>query len=266
VRDIPGTILIADDGEAVRLLIAARLRDDGFACDCAEDGRQALEMLSRKHYDVLIAEVRMEGNMDLALVRAAGQIAPGMPVILITGYPSLATAMLSIELSVMAYLQKPLDFAVLRQFIERAMEHSTIRRGINEVGKRLAAAAAEFAAVPVRLSSATEPVELIPMAIVHDVAAALAKILHLRAALGCRDDQQLICQLVDCEFHRTYLEAIAETIETLRRTKNSFKSRELGNLRLRLESILEKPHALPQMHGPHAKVSVKVSQDEAKRS
>jgi len=261
VRDTQGSILIADDGEAVRLLIAERLGEDGFACDCAEDGRQALEMLSRKHYDVLIAEVRMEGNADLALVRTASRIAPGMPVILMTAYPSLATAMLSIELSVMAYLKKPLDFAVLRGLIGRAIEHSTIRRGINEVGKRLAAAAAEFAVVPVGLSSTTEPAELIPMSAVHDVVAALSEILRLRAALGCRDDQQLLCQLVDCQFHGTYLEAISEAIETLRRTKQSFKSRELGNLRLRLESILEKPHALPPMHGPH----VKVSQDEAKR-
>jgi ActR/RegA family two-component response regulator len=246
--DPTGKVLVADDDEPIRLLVQRRLREDGLSCDCAASGHEAAGLLHENVYDVLIADIRMEGNTDLALVRAARQTAPSMPVILITGYPALETAIPSIELSVMAYLEKPVEYARIREQVCRAMEHSALHRGINEVRKRLSAAATEFAAIQTRLSSGFEPTELIPISAVRDVSTALSQILRLRAALGCQDGNQSLCRLLDCREHPNYEDAIIEAIDTLQRTKNSFKSKDLGNLRLRLESVLEKPHALPPMH------------------
>jgi FixJ family two-component response regulator len=254
-----GNVLLADDEDLFRVSTAALLRADGFACDCVENGQQAIEFLARNCYDVLIADIRMEGNDDLALVRNTNRIAPGLPVILVTGHPSLETAIPSVDLAVMAYLKKPVDYAQMREHVRRAAEHSEVHRLMSEIHQRLNSAAAEFATGRDQLALHTDPSRLVPLSLVRDVSTALTKILRLRASLGCQDGQQTLCRLLDCNMHPNYEQAITETIEVLQRTKSSFKSKELGALRVRLESILDKPHFLPPPHISCAKVSQRPS-------
>jgi CheY-like chemotaxis protein len=218
-----------------------------------------MELLRKNRYDVLVADICMEGNNDLALVRDSGRIAPGLPVILVTGHPSLETAIPSIQLAVMAYLRKPVDYALIRDQIRLATEHSTLHRTMTEIHQRLSSAAAEFAASQGQLSAHSEPAQLVPLSLVRDVSTALMQMLRLRASLGCEDGNQTLCSLLDCNMHPNYEDAIADTIEILRQTKSSFKSKELGALRLRLESVLEKPHFLPPSHISCATISQRQS-------
>ena len=132
-----GTVLLADDEDLFRHSSAELLRNDGFACDCAENSRQAIELLGKNRYDVLIADICMEGNHDLALVRDSGRIVPGLPVILVTGHPSLETAIPSIELAVMAYLRKPVNYSEIRAQVRLATEQSTLHRAMSEIQQRL---------------------------------------------------------------------------------------------------------------------------------
>jgi DNA-binding NarL/FixJ family response regulator len=66
-------------------------------------------MLGRENYDLLIADIKMPGNSDLEFISALPKIAEGMPVILVTGYPSLNSAIESVQLPVVAYLVKPFE-------------------------------------------------------------------------------------------------------------------------------------------------------------
>jgi DNA-binding NarL/FixJ family response regulator len=66
-------------------------------------------MLRKESYDLLIADIKMQGNSDLEFIKALPQIAGEMPVILVTGYPSLNSAIESIQLPVVAYLVKPFE-------------------------------------------------------------------------------------------------------------------------------------------------------------
>jgi CheY-like chemotaxis protein len=101
--------LIADDEETFLLSTADLLRREGYHCDCAPDGKRAAEMLGKGEYDLLIADIKMPGNGNLELVREMPRLAEGLPVILVTGYPSLKTAMESFQLPVAAYLPKPVE-------------------------------------------------------------------------------------------------------------------------------------------------------------
>ena len=130
------------------------------------------------------------------------------------------------------------------------VEHSEVHRIMSEIHQRLNSAAAGFAAGRDQLSPHADPSRLVPLSLVRDVSTALAKILRLRASLGCQDGHQTLCRLLDCNMHPNCEQAIAEMIEVLQRTKSSFKSKELGALRLRLESMLDKPHFLPPPHIP----------------
>src|SRR4030042_6214874 len=95
-------ILIADDEETFRNSLADLLRQAGYQCDCAPDAIVAAELLHSAEYDLLIADIKMQGNFELEFIRALPQIAEGMPVILVTGYPSLRSAIESIQLPVAA--------------------------------------------------------------------------------------------------------------------------------------------------------------------
>jgi len=115
----PRRILIADDEESFLYSTADILRREGYDCSCASDARAATEMLRKESYDLLIADIKMQGNADLEFIKALPQIAEGMPVILVTGYPSLNSAIESIQLPVVAYLVKPFE---LNELLERVKD------------------------------------------------------------------------------------------------------------------------------------------------
>jgi len=115
-------ILIADDEEAFLSATADLLRGEGYDCACAADGPHARGLLEEGHFDLLIADIKMHGNADLELIRDLPQVARGMPAILITGYPTVESAVRSIELSVTAYLLKPLDFDELLVAVRKSLE------------------------------------------------------------------------------------------------------------------------------------------------
>jgi DNA-binding NarL/FixJ family response regulator len=87
-------------------------------------------------YDVLIAETKIPGNSNLELIRDVARLAPGLPVILMTGSPSLESAIHSIQLPVVAYLIKPFSIDVLVAEIRKALAQVEAYRAIQEAQLR----------------------------------------------------------------------------------------------------------------------------------
>ena len=104
-----GRVLFADDDRAARESLAELLRRLGYTCECAATATEALEKLRAAPCEALISDIHMPGNTALELVEAAVQVVPGLPVILLTGRPSVETAARSVRLPVTAYLTKPPD-------------------------------------------------------------------------------------------------------------------------------------------------------------
>ena len=78
-------VLVADDSSANRLALRLELLDQGFTVDEAEDGRAAIAMLGAGRYDAVVTDVWMPGADGIAVVQAIQKLAPGVPVIVITG-------------------------------------------------------------------------------------------------------------------------------------------------------------------------------------
>jgi DNA-binding response OmpR family regulator len=132
-----GRIIIADDEESFLKSTAYLLRREGYHCDCAVDTGAAEEMLGDNEYDLIISDIKMPGNAELEFVRSLPIIAKGMPVILVTAYPSLATAIESVQLPVVSYMVKPLDFGRLLDWVRIAMQFSDTYEVMNASRKRL---------------------------------------------------------------------------------------------------------------------------------
>lgn len=132
-----GRILLADDEETFLHTIATLLRRDGYECACALDAATAATMLRKDAYDLLIADIHMPGNLNLELIHELPRIAEGLSVILTTGYPSLQSAIQSIQLPVVSYLIKPFDFGDLQTAVRNAIERSRAYRMIRGTRQRL---------------------------------------------------------------------------------------------------------------------------------
>jgi two-component system nitrate/nitrite response regulator NarL len=118
----PARLLLADDEDTFRTSVALLLRREGYLCDIAATADEAIERLSDTPYDLLITDLRMPGNDDQELFRAAAAAGGTLPVIVVTASPSLATAIEAVRCAVVDYLVKPFAFEELLKSVRRALE------------------------------------------------------------------------------------------------------------------------------------------------
>ena len=100
-------ILVVDDEESIRELLSKTLALADYEIDLAPDGRTALDRLRLIQYDLLITDLRMPGVDGLTVIREARRLKTDLPVIIITGYSSEASAIEAVNLGVQGYLTKP---------------------------------------------------------------------------------------------------------------------------------------------------------------
>ena len=118
------SILVVDDDDAHRGMLRMMLQAWGYSVDEAADGDLAVEAVRAKPYDVVLTDVRM-GRMDgIHALRGILDYNPALPVVLMTAYSSVETAVDALRLGAYDYLTKPLDFDALRETLQRAVDHS----------------------------------------------------------------------------------------------------------------------------------------------
>lgn len=122
-------ILIADDEPLFLKTTAALLRKAGFRCTTAGNGEAALEALSREPVDLVLSDLNMPGNLKLELLREGRSKWPDVPVIVVTGAPSLPTAIESVRLGIADYLLKPVRYEDLLSAVRRALNQQARRPG-----------------------------------------------------------------------------------------------------------------------------------------
>jgi two-component system response regulator HydG len=116
-------ILIADDEPLFLRTTAELLRKEGFDCTCAPNGIAALEALAKEKFDLVLSDLNMPGNFKLELLKEGRSKWPEMPLIVVTGAPSLPTAIESVRLGITDYLLKPVKLDDLVSSIRRALAH-----------------------------------------------------------------------------------------------------------------------------------------------
>jgi excisionase family DNA binding protein len=100
-------VLVVDDEASIRDLLAKTLALAEYDVDLAPDGRTALERLRVIPYDLLITDLKMPGVDGLAVIREARRLKADIPVIIITGFSTEASAIEAVNLGVSGYLTKP---------------------------------------------------------------------------------------------------------------------------------------------------------------
>lgn len=116
-------ILVADDEPLYLRTTAALLRKAGYDCVTAVDGAAALEALANEPFDLVLSDLNMPGNLTFELLREGRRQWPEIPLIVVTGAPSLPSAIESVRLGIADYLLKPVKYEDLLASVKRALAH-----------------------------------------------------------------------------------------------------------------------------------------------
>lgn len=135
-------ILVVDDDDAHRGMLRTMLRSWGYTVDEAADGDEAVALVREKAFDVVLTDVRMARMDGIHALKGILEYNPALPVVLMTAYSSVETAVEALRLGAYDYLVKPLDFEALKHTLEQAIEHSRLSLENRELRRQLTDAAA----------------------------------------------------------------------------------------------------------------------------
>jgi DNA-binding NtrC family response regulator len=128
-------ILIVDDHEASADAMAELLADEGYSTYTAKDAEIGLTIVDEEAIDVVIADLVLPGVDGIDFLMMVKERWPEVPVIILTGYGSIETAVEATKRGAYEYLTKPVDFDKLSVVVNKALE----RRGIEIENRRLRA-------------------------------------------------------------------------------------------------------------------------------
>ena len=116
-----GTILIVDDEPVVIKSCERILKPEGYTVDGASSGKEAISILEKRDYDLVITDLKMPEIDGIDLIKWIRASKPGIGIVVITGYPSQETIKDALALGIIDYLPKPFSPAILTDVTSRAM-------------------------------------------------------------------------------------------------------------------------------------------------
>ena len=115
-------VLIVDDEISIRTSLGIFLKKDGYQVDLACDAVQASAMIDEKEYDVILTDVIMPKMTGIELLNKVRQQSSTIQVIIMTGEPTLETAVHAVQLGANNYLSKPIDKSMLLNTVRQALQ------------------------------------------------------------------------------------------------------------------------------------------------
>ena len=122
-----GRILVAEDEESHRIMLRAVLQEEGYEVAVAADGPEAIRAVEQEPFDLILLDIRMPGMDGIEALTEIRKISPYIPVLMMTAYASVKTAVEALKAGAFEYLIKPLDIDELKILIEKALEHYHLR-------------------------------------------------------------------------------------------------------------------------------------------
>lgn len=116
-------ILVVDDDISHCTILQALLRGWGYNVALANSGQQALAQVREQVFDLVLCDVRMAEMDGIATLKEIKALNPAIPVLIMTAYSSVETAVEALKTGALDYLIKPLDFDNLQATLEKALAH-----------------------------------------------------------------------------------------------------------------------------------------------
>jgi len=212
-----GKVLLVDDEPLVGQTLGLWLRKLGYDAPLASSPAEADRLLAAASFDLLLTDVNMPGNFRLEWIENLLSRPAIPPILLITGTPDLETACRAANLPIAGYLLKPLDFDTLDSVIQGVLQEHRPHREFVRITQDI------IHLLTARRSGGSPEAD------------ALVARLTLLSSNFRTPTPRVAADRATDEAWRT---TISDTIAVIEKTKHSFRSKELGQLRLRLQQML----------------------------
>ncbi|MBF0225750.1 MAG: response regulator [Desulfobacterales bacterium] len=132
-----GRLLIVDDEPDILEFLKWQLEMKNYQVDTCLSGNQALEILQKKIFDILLADIRMPGINGIELIQRTLKIQPDIQCIVITGHGGIETAIEAMRIGAINYLRKPIGIDELEMAVEKGIEKLKLVLEVKEKQRQL---------------------------------------------------------------------------------------------------------------------------------
>ena len=238
-----GQILLADDEDTFLEATSDLLQEEGFGCHTVRNADELGQVLQGAwDFDLLITDLNMPGNRVMELVSEVRAQSQPLPVIVVTGYPSLPTAVESVRLHVLEYFIKPVEFPTLLSAVKKGIQHKAVLRTVQKAQQEVATRTERLAAIEDALraygTSISDPILEDILLADPQIKALKLQIEGLSRALDDGKEGKDPGRTPSSADYFRLRESVYDTIQVLHKTKTAFRSKDLAALRKRLEDVL----------------------------
>jgi two-component system, NtrC family, response regulator HydG len=131
------TILVVDDEATHRHMIETVLKAEGYDVTCVADGLAAVAAVEEKFHDLILMDIRMQELNGIEATRRIKEISPGIPIVIMTAYASINTAVDALKSGAQDYLIKPLDIDELKILVKKSLHHRRLEQENRFLKERL---------------------------------------------------------------------------------------------------------------------------------
>jgi DNA-binding NtrC family response regulator len=116
-----GRLLIVEDRDSLRRMLERALGQEGYEVAAAADGRAGIRLVEERPFDLVLTDLKLPDVSGLEVLAASRSAQPRVPVVVLTGYGTVGTAVEAMKLGAYDFLEKPLEIDDLSRLIERAI-------------------------------------------------------------------------------------------------------------------------------------------------
>lgn len=114
-------VLVVDDEAVIRQGIRRILENDGYGVETSSSGKAALEKMQEQDFDLVITDLKMPGMDGIEVLKTIKMLQPDVPVIMITGYATVDTAVEAMRNGAFEYIAKPFTLEQISEKVRKAL-------------------------------------------------------------------------------------------------------------------------------------------------
>jgi two-component system nitrogen regulation response regulator NtrX len=130
-------VLVVDDEAGVRSSLTAILTDEGYAVEAVESGETALELLAGRRFDLVLLDVWLPGQDGLETLGRLRELAPELPVVMISGHGSIETAVKAVQRGARDFVEKPLSLEKTLLAVRNALQRMRLEGEVRALKAQL---------------------------------------------------------------------------------------------------------------------------------
>jgi signal transduction histidine kinase len=223
-------LLVVDDEESLRITTAAIFEREGYIVDTASSGDEAIDLLSKADYDLVLTDLHMEGGDGISVLNLIRQEAPLTISVVLTGFASVESAIAALQEGAYDYLIKPCDIETMKHTIRRGVEHRRLmlaeqkaRADLQQLNldleKRIEERTAELKRVNVELADANRAKDVFLATLSHELRTPLTPVVGwIKLLRSGALDEKSVSQALDAIERNAWLQSrlIDDLLDTSR--------------------------------------------------